>query len=246
MTRELGLADLLEIHTPVTALYYRGGIYPLDSPLRVLRFPHLSIANRVRMGAVLAYLRYHPLRPWRRFDGLVADEWLARWMGHTAYGTVWQPMLEGKFGKHYREVNLAWFWARVFKRTRQLGYYRGGFQAFVDGLAAAICAARGDDSHRRGGGSDLPDGGGRLACGRGRSTGGGVRQCVEHGQPRVDGAHGAGAAGRVSGPVAQAAQYGRRGADGGAGPAAAAPKSIGRISPSGRGYPFWRWWNIQT
>jgi protoporphyrinogen oxidase len=34
-------------------------------------------------------------------------------------------------------VNLAWFWARVYKRTQQLGYYRGGFQTFVDGLATA-------------------------------------------------------------------------------------------------------------
>lgn len=138
LTRELGLADLLELHKPVTALYYQGEIYGLDSPLRVLRFPHLAFVNRVRMGAVLAYLRYHPLRPWRRFDGLTADAWLARWMGREAYGTVWQPMLEGKFGKHYREVNLAWFWARVYKRTQQLGYYRGGFQTFVDGLASAI------------------------------------------------------------------------------------------------------------
>jgi protoporphyrinogen oxidase len=47
-------------------------------------------------------------------------------------------MLEGKFGPHYREVNLAWFWARIYKRTPRLGYYRGGFQAFVDALATAV------------------------------------------------------------------------------------------------------------
>ncbi len=138
LTRELGLSHLLEFHTPVTAMYYRGRNYPMDTPLRVLRFPHLSIWNRVRMGAVLGYLRYHPLRPWRRYDRILADPWLERWMGRTAYQTLWQPMLQGKFGAHYGEVNLAWFWARMVKRTRQLGYYRGGFQAFVDGLAEAV------------------------------------------------------------------------------------------------------------
>jgi protoporphyrinogen oxidase len=90
------------------------------------------------MGMAIAYLRYHPLRPWRQFDKQVADEWLARWMGDKAYQTLWQPMLQGKFGAHYRDVNLAWFWARIYKRTPKLGYYRGGFQAFVDGLAKVV------------------------------------------------------------------------------------------------------------
>ena len=137
-TRELGLAHLLEIHQPTTVMHYRGRNYPFDTPGRLLQFPHLSMVNKLRMGAVLAYLRYHPRPPWRRFDGLLADAWLARWMGRTGYEMLWQPMLQGKFGPHYAEVNLAWFWARVYKRTPKLGYFRGGFQAFVDGLAQRV------------------------------------------------------------------------------------------------------------
>jgi protoporphyrinogen oxidase len=137
LTRELGLASSLEIHRPTTAFFIEGRTYPLDTPLRVLQFPLLSPLDRLRMGLVIAYLRYHPLRPWRAFDQQVADTWLARWMGPRAYKLLWQPMLQGKFGAHYAEVNLAWFWARIVKRTPQLGYYRGGFQSFVDGLAAA-------------------------------------------------------------------------------------------------------------
>ncbi len=138
LTRELGLSALLEVHSPITAFHIQGKNYPLDSPMRVLQFPLLSIVDRLRMGMVIAYLRYHPSRPWRHFDKLVADEWLARWMGDKAYQTLWQPMLQGKFGAHYRDVNLAWFWARIYKRTPKLAYYRGGFQAFVDGLAGAV------------------------------------------------------------------------------------------------------------
>jgi protoporphyrinogen oxidase len=137
LTRELGMADLLEIHQPVTALFYGDRNHPLDSPLRVLRFPHIPFIDRLRMGLVLAYLRYHPAKPWQRFDKIQADSWLAGWMGERAYHAVWQPMLQGKFGPYYQDVNLAWFWARIFKRTPRLGYYRGGFQAFVDGLAQA-------------------------------------------------------------------------------------------------------------
>ena len=140
LTETIGAGDLLEIHRPSTVMHHRGANYPLDSPTHMLRFPHLSMAHKLRMGMVLAYLKYHPRPPWRAFDRLLADEWLARWMGETAYGKLWQPMLEGKFGPHFRDVNLAWFWARVYKRTPRLGYYRGGFQAFVDRLGAAARA----------------------------------------------------------------------------------------------------------
>lgn len=137
LTQEIGAGELLHIHNPTTVMYYQGENYPFDSPLRLLRFPHLSLLQKLRMGFVLAYLKYHPRPPWRTFDQLLADEWLGRWMGQAAYGKLWQPMLEGKFGPHFRDVNLAWFWARIYKRTPRLGYYRGGFQAFVEKLGAA-------------------------------------------------------------------------------------------------------------
>jgi protoporphyrinogen oxidase len=140
LTKELGLESLLQVHDRTTVMYVHGQTYPLDTPLRLLRFPQLSLIDRLRTGAVLAYLKYHPRPPWRYFDTLVAEQWLRRWMGRTAYETLWQPMLQGKFDRHYDEVNLAWFWARIYKRTKQLIYYRGGFQAFVDGLARRVAA----------------------------------------------------------------------------------------------------------
>ena len=138
LTRELGMGERLAVHSPTTVLHHRGHDYPLDSPLRLLRFPKLSLWQRLRVGLVLAYLKYHPNPPWQHFDKLLADEWLARWMGEKGHDVIWRPMLQGKFGPHYREVNLAWFWARIYKRTPKLIYYRGGFQAFVDGLAAPL------------------------------------------------------------------------------------------------------------
>ncbi len=138
LTRALGLEELLEVHSPTTVLHHQGENYPLDSPLRLLQFPKISRWQRLRVGMVLAYLKYHPRPPWRYFDQVLADPWLERWMGKEGYDVIWRPMLEGKFGSHYDEVNLAWFWARIYKRTPQLIYYRGGFQAFVNGLAEQL------------------------------------------------------------------------------------------------------------
>jgi protoporphyrinogen oxidase len=138
LTRALGMADLIEVHSPTTVLHQQGRNYPLDSPLRLLQFPQIAFWQRLRVGLVLAYLKYHPKPPWQHFDKIVADPWLAQWMGERGYEVIWRPMLEGKFGPHFDKVNLAWFWARVYKRTPQLIYYSGGFQAFIEGLATHL------------------------------------------------------------------------------------------------------------
>ncbi len=59
-------------------------------------------------------------------------------MGRRTYRVLWQPLLEGKFGPHYKEVNMAWFWARVKARTPRLGTFVGGFQAFMEALADEV------------------------------------------------------------------------------------------------------------
>jgi protoporphyrinogen oxidase len=61
-------------------------------------------------------------------------------MGPRTYQTLWEPLLVGKFGPHYEEVNAAWFWARVKARTPRLGTFEGGFQAFLDALAQRVQA----------------------------------------------------------------------------------------------------------
>ena len=132
---DIGFRHALQIYRPHTAIHTQGHNYPLDSVTRVLRFPLIQLADRIRMGLVLAYLRYHPARPWRKFDQIQADGWLRRAMGSRAYEAAWEFQLEGKFGSLAREVNLAWFWARVVARTSQLAYFDGGFQAFIDHLA---------------------------------------------------------------------------------------------------------------
>jgi len=135
---EIGFRHALKSYRPNTAIHAQGKNYTLDSVSRVLGFPLIPFVDRVRMGMVIAYLRYHPARPWRRFDKIGADAWLRRWMGRKAYEAAWEFQLQGKFGDAYQEVNLAWFWARVFARTPKLAYFDGGFQAFVDHLAQRV------------------------------------------------------------------------------------------------------------
>jgi len=133
---ELGVWEKLFYRRPITSIWYRDRAYPFDSYLRALTFPHLSLFDKLRAGPVAIYLRL--LRDWPRLERYTAHEWLTRWMGRRGYQVLWEPLLVGKFGEYYREVNMAWFWARIHKRSSWLGYFEGGFQGLLDVLTTRV------------------------------------------------------------------------------------------------------------
>lgn len=138
---EIGMADKVFFPRPTTSVMYKGDIVPFDSPMRWITFPGFNLLDVARYGFVSAYLRFS--KPWRTLEKHTADSWLRKWYGRKIYELVWQPMLIGKFGPHYREVNMAWMWARLHVRSMRLGYFEGGFQAFVDRLTAVVQQAGG-------------------------------------------------------------------------------------------------------
>ncbi len=133
---ELGLRSKVFFPRPKTVMYYKEKFYPLDSPIAALKFPGYSFLDMVRFGLVSVYLRY--LAAWRPLEKFTAHEWMLRWYGQNLYRLQWEPMLQGKFGPYYQDVNMAWFWARLKARTTRLGTYQGGFQAFADEFAGIL------------------------------------------------------------------------------------------------------------
>jgi protoporphyrinogen oxidase len=133
LIRELGWQDKVIFPHPKTVMYYNGSFYPLDSPWAALTFPGFTFPEMVRFGLVTAYLRY--LARWQPLEKYTADNWMKRAYGEKLYNQQFEPLLIGKFGPHYKDVNMAWFWARLKARTTRLGTFQGGFQAFCDALA---------------------------------------------------------------------------------------------------------------
>ena len=136
--RELGLAERVIFRRPVTVIYHQGRFYPFDSARAILAYPGLSWPAKVRLGLVTLYLRLTPR--WEPLERVTAHHWLRRYLGDEGYRAVWEPLLEGKFGPYYQQVNMAWFWARVHARTPRLGTFEGGFQAFADAVAERLRA----------------------------------------------------------------------------------------------------------
>ena len=124
------------IKRPKTSVYINGNIYKLDSLSDVLKFPKLALFQRLRMGLTIALLKYNPF--WKQLEKYKASVFLPKMMGEKPYKTLWEPLLIKKFGSFAQDISLAWFWARIVKRTPYLAYPKGGFLEFANAVTSAI------------------------------------------------------------------------------------------------------------
>lgn len=130
------------IKTPKTSIYLDHAIYQLDSPLALLRFPKLSLLERIRMGVALATLRYNPY--WKPLEKIRATSILPKMIGEHAWKMIWEPQLVNKMGEYADQVSLVWFWTRINKRTTSLAYPKGGFLSFAQKLTQIIKRQKGN------------------------------------------------------------------------------------------------------
>jgi len=137
LIEELGLTDKVIFPRPLTVMLYKGKWYPFDSIINALRFPGLGFGlNKIRFGFVGLFLRI--TKNWKALEKVTADAWMMKWAGKQVYEQMWKPLLIGKFGPFYKDVNMAWMWARIHVRTTRLGTFEGGFQKFADLFAEKL------------------------------------------------------------------------------------------------------------
>ncbi len=133
LAKELGHKILVK--TPKTSIYLDNEIHQLDSPLALLKFNKLTLAERLQMAATLALLRYNPF--WKPLEKINALSILPRAMGQRAWKMIWEPQLRNKMGEYSDEISLVFFWTRVSKRTTSLAYPAGGFLSFAQKIVKA-------------------------------------------------------------------------------------------------------------
>lgn len=124
------------IKRPETSVYVNDKFYKLDSPLDILKFPKLKLLQRLRMGLALALLKYNPF--WKFLERHKVSYILPKMMGEKPYKLIWEPLILKKFGPFAKDTSLAWFWARIVKRTPSLAYFHGGFQEFSNKIVTEI------------------------------------------------------------------------------------------------------------
>ncbi len=152
LIKELGLENKLKWYESKTALYYEGKVYPFAGAMDLLKFKPLSLIDKLRLGLVKIYLEKK--NNWKKFENVLAYKWMKKWCGDRAYRVVWEPLLKGKFSDRYKDISMAWMWARIHTRGNSkgkpadakgfgvareyLGYMNGGFQLIIDELEKRI------------------------------------------------------------------------------------------------------------
>ncbi len=145
LLEEMGAWEQVIFPRPKTSYWINGKIYRSEMSPSALLLP-ISPVSTLRMAAAGAYLKLN--RDGLPLEKHTAHDWMRRYMGAAAYDKFFKPLLIGKFGEQYQQVNMAWMWARIYTRSLRLGIFTGGFQAFLDTMAAAI-TRRGAEIHLR-------------------------------------------------------------------------------------------------
>ena len=166
---ELGLGDRMHWVATSMGYYIDGALEPWGDPLSLLKFPKLSLIEKLRYGAMI-FLSV------RRRDGAAlervsAKDWITRWCGTRVYQRLWAPLFKLKFYEYADNISAAWIWTRI-KRLgtsrrsmfqEELGYIEGGSETLIHALVDAI--------RKRGGEVRLATPASRVAVEAGRVAG---------------------------------------------------------------------------
>jgi protoporphyrinogen oxidase len=145
----IGLANELDVPidwpTPPMGMFHGGKVYRFTTPVDLLRFTPLSVADRVRCGAVGLFLQRYPSP--KPFESVTALDWFRRYAGPGVTKVIWGPMLKVKFGRNAERLAMVWMWGKMRLRTtsrtkggtkESLGYVRGSFGSLTDRLVTRI------------------------------------------------------------------------------------------------------------
>lgn len=136
LCRDLGIADRIRFRRAPTGFFYEGREYGFSTPLDLLRFTPIPLAQRLRFGAFALEARMRT--EWRQLDELAARPWLIDRIGERAYEVIWRPLLALKFGGLQDTISAAWVWHRLHRVARskgRMGYLEGGTGFLLDTLA---------------------------------------------------------------------------------------------------------------
>lgn len=149
LMRELGIGEKMRWRGTSMGYFTKGELNRWGDPISLLRFPHLTLAEKVRYG-LLAFVSVKRDR-WDALEHVSAKDWIEQWSGKSVYDKLWRPLFGLKFYEFADNVSASWIWTRVRRigRSRrslmqeELGYIEGGSQTLVDALMSAIVSAGG-------------------------------------------------------------------------------------------------------
>jgi protoporphyrinogen oxidase len=145
---DIGLGSEVVWSQTRTGVYAGGRLHSVSNTREFLKFPELSMWDKLRLGGTLFYASR--IRNWHRLEAIPVEKWLRRWSGNHTFETFWRPLLRSKLGDNYQSASAAFIWAimqRLYgarqsgSKVEQLGYVRGGYASILDRLTESLADA---------------------------------------------------------------------------------------------------------
>lgn len=147
LLREIGLGKETRWVETKTGFYTDGKLHSMSDTLEFLRFPPLSLIDKLRLGFTIFYAS--KARNWKRLEGIYVADWLKRLSGERAFDKIWLPLLRAKLGESYRQTSAAFIWATIQRmyaarrtglKKEMFGYVEGGYARILDCFARHLRA----------------------------------------------------------------------------------------------------------
>jgi protoporphyrinogen oxidase len=144
--REFGLEDKLRWRPTRMGFYHHGRLHDWGNPFALLRFPGLSIVDKIRYAGHVMYAK--GISDWAPYDRFSSTDWLKRWIGPRAYDVLWRSLFHYKFYELQDQLSAAWLGTRI-KRValsrkslfqEELGYLEGGSEVLLEALERRLAA----------------------------------------------------------------------------------------------------------
>lgn len=141
---ELGIGDRMRWAPTSMGYFIDGQLHAWGDPFSLLRFPKLSLIEKLRYGAMMFFSTKRS--DWRSLENLSAKAWITSWCGPSVYERLWAPLFRLKFFEYADNISAAWIWTRL-KRVgtsrrslfqEELGYIEGGSDTLVKALVREI------------------------------------------------------------------------------------------------------------
>ncbi len=140
LIRELGLEPELLWRGTSMGFMYQRRIYPLNTPMDLLRFKPLTFVERLRMGLLGLRARMDSLRD--DLDEVTAADWVRQMAGERAFEILWRPLLSAKIGDHYPALPALWLSSRMNRENKTSAEVKGclirGYRSLIDRLEARL------------------------------------------------------------------------------------------------------------
>jgi protoporphyrinogen oxidase len=146
---ELGLADKLRWVATSMGYYFDGALHPWGDPVSLLRFPHLSLLQKLRYGAMMFLASRRT--DWSGLEQVSAKDWITRSCSESVYERLWAPLFRLKFFEYADNISAAWIGTRIRRvgtsrrsmLQEELGFLEGGSETLVQALVKSIRAQGG-------------------------------------------------------------------------------------------------------